>query len=192
VHVGDVWYLAAQYEQRRMRRRHTQQQQQQGKKPHQLGGDANGLSPADGHQPPAAKRAKLDKQQQQHAPTGISWSASDDMPTPAGEVTSEGGTPRGPSRHAPADDKQQRSRLGGAGQAAGSSRQPGRHPNSTSAAAGGGASELMLRPFKVGPTPDKLQQLWDDVQKVSGGGGQGGQGQVLQGQCKACGFYRML
>jgi hypothetical protein len=41
----------------------------------------------------------------------------------------------------------------------------GRHSGDACRAA---AAELVLRPYKLGPPPDELQQRWDDIAKVRG------------------------
>lgn len=190
VQIGDVWYLAAQYEQHRNRRRHAQQQQQQQERQDGMANGRSATPPSHAaaeqqQQQPLAKRARHDTHQQQQL--GTSTSPPPDRQSTAAGDGANAGTPKGAGkRGSDAGHKQQQQRDKHAGEktGAGSSRQPGTtSPTQASAAAaaaargaGGDAAggELVLRPYKLGPAPDKLQQLWDDIAKVNIAPGVGG------------------
>lgn len=221
VNVCDVWYLAAQYEQRQNRRRHAQQQQEregsgeQEQQEHKQQGAAakeglpNGRSPTPAAAPadktaspeqqgPAPKRARLAQEQQQKeqqrkpsstppASAGggtaraASRSGTDGSQSPqAGQGPISGKGSKAAKAEEGAEGGQQQgsdaTRSGSAG-----SEQPGSTRSRAAAAeadaadvplaaAGGDGgvapAELVLPPYKLGPRPDKLQQLWDDVAKV--------------------------
>lgn len=218
VNVCDVWYLAAQYEQRQNRRRHAQRQQErersgkeeQQEEKQQGAAAKEGLpnvrsptpaaAPADKtaspeQQGPTPKRPRLarEQQEQQRKPSSTppasagggtaraaSRSGTDGSQSPQagqGPVSGKGSKAEGEAEGAEGVQQQgsDATRSGSAG-----SEQPGStHSRAAAAeadtadaplaAAGGGGvapAELVLPPYKLGPRPDKLQQLWDDVAKV--------------------------
>jgi hypothetical protein len=178
VHVGDVWHLAAQYEQRRNRRRQQQEQQQKAQcsKPNGRALTPPATSASPEQQQPAAKRARLDLQQL--PPLGAaSGSGTGGTHSVAHKRASDPGHPQQQQQQQAKDAKSVRAMSE---QPAGLSWAPlATPPPAASEGAGGGkssgdaegraaAAELVLRPYKLGPPPDELQQRWDDIAKVRG------------------------